>query len=37
MHIGVLSERRVIAPWGLAGGMDGERGKNLLVYPDGHI
>ena len=37
MHIGVLSERRVIAPWGLAGGMDGERGKNLLVYPNGHI
>jgi 5-oxoprolinase (ATP-hydrolysing) len=37
MEIGVLTERRTIAPWGLAGGEDGERGQNLLVFPDGRV
>ena len=27
----MLSERRRIAPWGLAGGQDGSRGRNVLV------
>ncbi len=31
----MLSERRAVAPWGLAGGGDGALGRNLLVYPDG--
>ena len=37
IEIGVLSERRVLAPWGLAGGEDGKRGQNLIIYKDGHV
>lgn len=37
IEVGILSERRVLAPWGLAGGQDGERGQNLIVYKDGHV
>ena len=35
--IGILSERRATAPYGLKGGEDGQRGKNLLIYPDGRV
>jgi N-methylhydantoinase B len=31
----VLSERRTVPPWGLAGGDAGAAGRNLLIYPDG--
>lgn len=31
----VLSERRIVAPWGLAGGDPGATGRNLLIHPDG--
>ncbi len=31
----VLSERRAVAPWGLAGGEAGARGENVLIFPDG--
>lgn len=31
----VLSERRIVAPWGLAGGNPGATGRNLLIHPDG--
>ncbi|MGB5048317.1 MAG: hydantoinase B/oxoprolinase family protein [Caldilineaceae bacterium] len=31
----VLSERRVVAPWGLAGGKSGATGRNTLIHPDG--
>jgi 5-oxoprolinase (ATP-hydrolysing) len=37
IEIGILSERRAIAPWGLNGGEDGLCGKNLIVYKDGHV
>lgn len=37
IEVGILSERRVLAPWGYAGGEDGERGQNLIVYKDGHV
>ena len=37
IEVGILSERRVLAPWGLKGGMDGARGQNLIVYKDGHV
>lgn len=37
IEVGILSERRVLAPWGYDGGQDGERGQNLIVYKDGHI
>ncbi|CAK9271919.1 unnamed protein product [Sphagnum jensenii] len=33
--VSILSERRVHAPRGLAGGKDGARGKNLLLKRDG--
>lgn len=29
------SERRSMAPWGLAGGAPGQRGRNVLIHPDG--
>jgi 5-oxoprolinase (ATP-hydrolysing) len=32
-----LSERRVFAPYGLEGGGDGEKGKNLLVKKNGVV
>ena len=31
----VLSERRVVGPWGLAGGGAGATGRNTLIHPDG--
>jgi len=34
MQISILSERRVIAPYGMAGGKAGQRGKNLWVKKD---
>lgn len=37
IEIGLLSERRAVAPYGLKGGSDGQRGKNLLIYPDGRV
>ena len=33
----ILSERRVHAPFGLAGGSPGARGKNLLIKKGGEI
>ncbi len=33
----ILSERRTIAPYGLAGGEDGEKGRNLHIHVDGNI
>ncbi len=35
VQVSILSERRVHAPRGLAGGKDGARGKNLLLKRDG--
>jgi N-methylhydantoinase B len=34
-HLGVLSERRIIPPYGLAGGSSGATGKNELISGDG--
>ncbi len=31
----MLSERRSVPPWGLAGGAAGEVGRNTLIHPDG--
>jgi N-methylhydantoinase B len=31
----LLSERRTVAPWGLAGGGEGARGRTVLIHPDG--
>lgn len=36
-EVTLLSERRRIAPWGLQGGADGERGENLLTHRDGRV
>ena len=33
----MLSERRAVAPWGLAGGGAGARGRNLLIRADGRV
>jgi N-methylhydantoinase B len=33
----VLSERRIVAPWGLAGGTPGTPGRNLLLHADGRV
>ena len=35
MSAAILSERRVYSPFGLAGGEDGARGKNLLIKNSG--
>ncbi|WP_287372938.1 hydantoinase B/oxoprolinase family protein [Prosthecochloris sp.] len=35
MHVSVISERRVTAPFGLHNGSDGAKGINLLISPDG--
>jgi 5-oxoprolinase (ATP-hydrolysing) len=35
VHAGILSERRVFAPYGLEGGQAGARGINLLIRRDG--
>lgn len=37
MSAGILSERRAVPPFGLAGGEPGQRGRNLLLRPDGHV
>ncbi|KAJ3360425.1 hypothetical protein GGF31_003243 [Allomyces arbusculus] len=38
LQVSILSERRVFAPYGLAGGQDGERGMNLLIKgKDGRV
>jgi 5-oxoprolinase (ATP-hydrolysing) len=34
MQVSILSERRVVAPYGMAGGENGQRGKNLWVKVD---
>jgi N-methylhydantoinase B len=31
----MLSERRMVSPWGLAGGDPGAAGRNLLIHADG--
>ncbi len=35
LNVGILSERRVFAPYGLAGGKEGQRGINLFIRKDG--
>jgi 5-oxoprolinase (ATP-hydrolysing) len=35
IQVGILSERRAFQPYGLEGGGNGERGKNLILMPDG--
>ena len=35
VDVTVVSERRVHSPYGLNGGKPGERGKNVLVKPEG--
>jgi 5-oxoprolinase (ATP-hydrolysing) len=37
LTVSILSERRVHAPYGLAGGEDGARGLNLLRRADGRL
>ncbi|TMW56149.1 hypothetical protein Poli38472_008797 [Pythium oligandrum] len=37
MTVSILSERRAFRPYGLAGGGDGERGRNLLTRSDGRL
>ena len=34
-HVSILSERRIKAPYGLAGGSPGRPGRNILIKPDG--
>lgn len=36
LRVSILSERRSLAPFGLAGGGEGERGVNLLTRSGGH-
>ena len=35
LHVAILSERRVFAPYGLAGGKPGAQGKNIFIRKDG--
>lgn len=35
--LSVLTERRVLQPWGLKGGGNGARGVNLLIKEDGRV
>jgi 5-oxoprolinase (ATP-hydrolysing) len=35
VRVSILSERRVVAPWGLAGGGAGARGRNAVEHRDG--
>lgn len=35
--LSVLTERRVLEPYGMAGGLSGKRGLNLLVKTDGRV
>jgi len=37
LQAAILSERRVFAPYGLAGGHDGERGLNLFIRRNGRV
>jgi 5-oxoprolinase (ATP-hydrolysing) len=37
MTAGILSERRSVPPFGLAGGSPGEKGLNLLVCSNGKV
>ena len=37
IQVGILSERRSSSPYGLNGGQNGERGKNLIIHPDGKV
>ncbi|GME26887.1 hypothetical protein GTA08_BOTSDO04892 [Neofusicoccum parvum] len=37
MKVSILSERRVIAPYGLHGGEDGARGQNLWLKANGRV
>ncbi len=37
LQVAILSERRVFAPYGLAGGKSGKRGENLFFTADGRI
>lgn len=35
IEVGILSERRTSEPYGLNGGQNGQRGKNIIIHPDG--
>jgi 5-oxoprolinase (ATP-hydrolysing) len=35
LNVAILSERRVFAPYGLAGGMPGKQGKNIFIRSSG--
>ena len=35
LNVAILSERRVYAPFGLEGGEDGLRGRNIFIHKDG--
>jgi 5-oxoprolinase (ATP-hydrolysing) len=35
IEVGILSERRAFEPFGLLGGENAMRGKNIITYPDG--
>ena len=35
LNVAILSERRVIPPYGLQGGLPGKQGKNLFIYQNG--
>lgn len=37
LKVSILSERRARAPYGMAGGEDGERGENLWMRQDGSV
>jgi len=37
IQIGLLTERRAVAPYGMNQGKNGARGKNLLIHPDGRV
>lgn len=37
LEVGILSERRVFSPYGLLGGEDGEKGKNLYITKNGMV
>jgi 5-oxoprolinase (ATP-hydrolysing) len=37
VRVSILSERRRVAPWGLAGGAPGARGRNAVERADGRI
>ena len=37
IQVGILSERRAFQPYGMAGGENGSRGKNLILFPDGRV